>query len=186
MPSHGKRFLRDQVLPIAMATPVAQRRYSNRLSQLSHNYRGGPLAAPAGPTPRGGVAPGDRLPAVSGVRLGDKPVCTLDLLRPPAHTLLVLTGSRADHEAARKAIARLAPWAAIVNTIVISEEPLDSASVGDPGLRAHRRYGALTGQLLLVRPDGYLASRAPLDRPDIPGRYLGRLVPTSPRTVPRP
>lgn len=185
MPSPAKRFLRDQVLPIAMATPVAQRRYTNRLSQLSHTYRGGPLAGRAGATARGGVAPGDRLPAVTGLRLDGKPVCTLDLLGPAAHTLLVLTGSHAGHEAARKAITRLEPWDAIVKTIVISEEPLDSESVGDPGLRAHRRYGALAGQLLLVRPDGYLASRAPLDRPDIPGRYLGRLVLTSPRTVKR-
>ena len=185
MPSPRRRFLRDQVLPIAMATPAAQRRYTNRLSQLSHTYRGGPLAGPAGGTARGGVAPGDRLPAVTGLRLGGKPVCTLDLLRPPAHTLLVLTGSRADHETAGKAIARLEPWDGIVKTIVISDEPLDSESVGDPGLSAHRRYGALAGQLLLVRPDGYLASRAPLDRPDIPGGYLGRLVLTSPRPVQR-
>ena len=68
-------------------------------------------------------------------------------------------------------------------TIVIGEKPLDSESVDDPGLRAHRRYDALDGQLLLVRPDGYLAARAPLSRPDIPERYLGRLTPTSPRAV---
>jgi hypothetical protein len=72
-----------------------------------------------------------------------------------------------------------------VQTIVISEEPLDSESVGDPGLRAHHRYGALDGQLLLVRPDGYLASRAPLNRPDIPERYLQRLTPAS-RLAPTP
>jgi 2-polyprenyl-6-methoxyphenol hydroxylase-like FAD-dependent oxidoreductase len=132
MPSPGKRFLRDQLLPIAMATPVAQHRYTRRLSQLSHTYRGGPLAAPAGRTARGGLAPGDRLPAVAGLRRDGKPVCTLDLLRPPAHTLLVLIGSRADHETAREAIARLEPWDAILNTIVISEEPLDSDSVAIP------------------------------------------------------
>ena len=68
-------------------------------------------------------------------------------------------------------------------TIVISGEPLDSESVADPGLRAHRRYDAMSGQLLLVRPDGYLASRAPLNRPDLPERHLRRLTAMSPGTV---
>jgi len=175
MPSPRKRFVRDLVLPIAMSTPVAQRRYTRRLSQLAHNYRGGPLAAPAGRMARGGVAPGDRLPAVTGLLRDGEPVCTLDLLCPPAHTLLVLTGSRADHGMARQAIARMESWASVVQTIVIGEEPLDSGSVGDPGLRAHRRYDALDGQLLLVRPDGYLAIRGPLNSPDVPERYLRRL-----------
>jgi 2-polyprenyl-6-methoxyphenol hydroxylase-like FAD-dependent oxidoreductase len=185
MPSPRKRFLRDQVLPVVMAIPAAQRRYTNRLSQLSHTYRRGPLAAPAGRNARGVVAPGDRLSAVTGLRVDGKPVCTLDLLCAPAHTLLILPGARADHEAAREAIARFEPWGEILKTIVICEQPLDSQSVTDPGLRAHRRYHALAGQLLLVRPDGYLACRAPLDRPDIPERYLRRLVPTSQRAVRR-
>ena len=106
-------------------------------------------------------------------------MCALDLLRPPAHTFLVLTGSWGDHEMARQAIARMEPWASVVQTIVIGEEALDSESVGDPGLRAHRGYDALDGQLLLVRPDGYLATRGPLNRPDIPERYLRRLMPAS-------
>jgi hypothetical protein len=179
MASPRKRFVRDLVLPIAMSTPVAQRRYTRRLSQLAHNYRGGPLAAPAGRMARGAVAPGDRLPAVTGLQRDGKPVCTLDLLRPPAHTLLVLTGARGDHDMARQAIARMEPWASVVHTIVIGEAPLDSESVSDPGLRAHRRYDALDGQLLLARPDGYLATRGPLNRPDIPERYLRRLMPAS-------
>ncbi len=183
MPSPRKRFLRDQLLPIALATPAAQRRYTNRLSQLAHNYRGGPLTDPAARTARGVLAPGDRLPAVTGLQLDGEPVCTLDLLRRPAHTLLIFPGASADHEAARKAIARFEAWSGIVNTIVISGEPLDSESVADPGLRAHRRYDAMSGQLLLVRPDGYLASRAPLNRPDLPERHLRRLTAMSPGTV---
>jgi hypothetical protein len=185
MPSPRKRFVRDVVLPIVMATPAAQRRYTNRLSQLSHNYRGGPLAAPTGRNERGGLAPGDRLPAVAGLRLDGQPVSTLDLLRAPVHTLLVLAGARADHKAVRRATAGFEPWAAVVQTIVIGEEPLDRESVGDPGLRAHHRYGALDGQLLLVRPDGYVAARAPLSRPDIPERYLRRLMP-APHLAPKP
>jgi hypothetical protein len=179
LPSPRKRFVRDHLLPVAMALPAAQRGYTNRLSQLSHNYRGGPLAPPAGRTERGGLAPGDRLPVVTGLRLGGRRVCTLDLLSAAEHTFLVLTGARADYEAARQAIARVEPWAGLVRTVVIGETPLAADSVADPGLRAHRRFGAVHGQLLLVRPDGYLAARAPLSRPDIPGRYLQRLTAAS-------
>jgi hypothetical protein len=179
LPSPRKRFVRDHLLPVAMALPAAQRGYTNRLSQLSHNYRGGPLAPPAGRAERGGLAPGDRLPVVTGLRLGGRPVCTLDLLSAAEHTFLVLTGARADYEAVRQAITRLEPWAGLVKTVVIGETPLAAESVADPGLGAHRRYGALHGQLLLVRPDGYLAARAPLSRPDIPQRYLHRLTAAS-------
>jgi 2-polyprenyl-6-methoxyphenol hydroxylase-like FAD-dependent oxidoreductase len=182
MPSPRRRFVRDQILPIVMATPTAQRRYTNRLSQLSHSYRAGPLAPPGARPSRRGLAPGDRVPAVSGLRRDGAPVCTLDLLGAPSHTLLILAGTAADHEAVRAATERLALWNGLVRTIVISEEPLDSQSVADPGLRAHRRYDALAGQLLLVRPDGHLASRAPLNRPDITERYLRRLILASPRT----
>jgi len=60
----------------------------------------------------------------------------------------------------------------MVTTIVIGGEAIDSRSVVDPGLWVHRRYDALAGQLLLVRPDGYLATRAPLNRPDLLEPYL--------------
>jgi len=172
MPSRGKRFLRDQVLPIVIARPAAQRRYAKRLSQLSHTYRGGPLAAPARRPARGGIAPGDRLPAVSGLERDGRPVCTLDLLSAPEHTLLILAGTPADPEPVRAAIARLESWDRMVTTIVIGGEAIDSRSVVDPGLWVHRRYDALAGQLLLVRPDGYLATRAPLNRPDLLEPYL--------------
>jgi hypothetical protein len=52
----------------------------------------------------------------------------------------------------------------------------DPHAISDPDLHAHRRYHALRGQHLLVRPDGYLACRAPLSRPDIPERYLQQLT----------
>lgn len=175
MPSPRKRLVRDQILPVVMATPVAQRRYTERLSQISHTYRDGPLATPARRRGRGGVAPGDRLPVVSGLRRDGRPVCTLDLLDPSAHTLLILAGASAGEEVVRAAAGRLESWGEMLTPVLISEEPLDRQSVADPDLRAHRRYGALAGQLLLVRPDGHLACRAPLDRPDMIEEYLRRV-----------
>ena len=127
-----------------MAVPAVQQRYVRRISQASHNYRGGPLS----PRNAGrGLAPGDRLPVVSGL-LGDAQSCsTLDLLASPLHTLLVLPGDPPDTASAQAAIARLNRWDHIVHTIRID----DRGGVGDPGSRAHRRYHALAGRLLLVR-----------------------------------
>jgi 2-polyprenyl-6-methoxyphenol hydroxylase-like FAD-dependent oxidoreductase len=178
MPSPRKRFARDLLLPIAMSTPVAQRRYTRRLSQLAHNYRGGPLTPRPGRGQRNAPLPGDRLPSVSGLDLGGRPVCTLDLLASTKHTLLVFAGAAGDGQAFDAVAKPLARWGALVQTIPISpdERSTHPIAVRDPGLRAHRRYHAMHGQLLLVRPDGYLACRAPLDRPDVPRRYLERLT----------
>jgi 2-polyprenyl-6-methoxyphenol hydroxylase-like FAD-dependent oxidoreductase len=176
--STRKRWLRDRGLPTLMAIPTAERRYTTRLAQLSHNYRGGPLAPAAPRIKRNSIAPGDRLPNVSGLQLDGEPVSTFDLIGSSAHNLFILTGGRADPEIAREAIARLARWGAIMQTIVINgpAAPRDCQAVSDPDLRAHRRYHAPHGRLLLVRPDGYLACHAPLARPGIPERYLLQLT----------
>jgi 2-polyprenyl-6-methoxyphenol hydroxylase-like FAD-dependent oxidoreductase len=178
--SPRKRWLRDHLLPIAMAVPVAERGYTRRLSQISHTYRSGPLSLPT--TRRrvgsGSIAPGDRLPSVPGLERNGEPVCTLDLISSPAHTLLVLTGDRADPQTAELAVARLARYNGLVNTVTVTGPSKQHSLnvIADPNLAAHRRYQARKGQLLLIRPDGYLAKRAPLNRPDIPARYLLRLT----------
>jgi 2-polyprenyl-6-methoxyphenol hydroxylase-like FAD-dependent oxidoreductase len=176
--SPRKRWLRDRVLPIAMSVPAAERCYTRRLSQISHSYRGGPLAPASARRRRTSILPGDRLPSVFGLQRDGKPLSTLDVLGSTAHTLLVLSGQRADEKAAVAAIAYLAPFNGTMGIVSVDQLPSthNPHSVSDPQLRAHRRYGALRGQLLLVRPDGYLACRAPLDRPDIPERYLEQLT----------
>lgn len=175
--SSRNRWLRDHLLPPVTAMPPARHRYNNRLSQLSHSYRGGALAFDGRSAGRGVVAAGDRLPNVSGLRLGAKQVSTLDLLTEPGHTLLVLTGC-SDPRAGTDAVRRFARFAGIVRVLTITTDAGSSGGcvAADPELRAHRRYRALTGQLLLIRPDGHLACRASLDRADIPERYLERLT----------
>jgi FAD binding domain len=163
-----QRWLRDRALPAVMAVPAVQRRYVQRMSQLSHNYRSGPLAPPnAGP----GLAPGDRLPVVCGLLRDAQPCSMLDLLTSPLHTLLVLAGDPPDTASASAAITRLNRWDGIVRAIRID----DRGGVADPVLRAHRRYGALGGRLLLVRPDGYIAATALLSRPEDLENYLRRV-----------
>ena len=110
-----------------------------------------------------------------------QPFSTLDLLASPLHTLLVLAGDPPDTASARAAIARLSRWDDIVHTIRID----DRGGAGDPGLRAHRRYDALAGRLLLVRPDGYIAATAPLSRPEDLENYLRRVSVQDPRAITR-
>jgi 2-polyprenyl-6-methoxyphenol hydroxylase-like FAD-dependent oxidoreductase len=176
--SPRKRWLRDRVLPTAMSIPAMERRFTTRMSQISHTYRGGPLASPTRRSRRASIAAGDRLPSVSGLVRASKPVRTLDLLGTTAHTLLVLCGRGNDQETIQKTIAHIAPFNENVHIVPIltAAAAHHSQAIVDPGLQAHRRYHALRGALLLVRPDGYLACRAPLNRPDIPERYLQQLT----------
>lgn len=143
--SPARRRVRDRVLPLAASVPAVERRYMTRLAQLSHSYRGGPLARIGAGRRRGGVRAGDRVPGV------------LQHLTSPAHTLLIMTGQRAQPGTAEAAAARIARFDGLVRTVVV-------------------RGGRRRGQLLLVRPDGHVASLAPLHRPDIPERYLQELT----------
>jgi hypothetical protein len=183
--SPRKRWLRDRLLPSVMAVPAVERRYIHRLAQLSHNYRGGPLTPRPPRKQHDPIAPGNRLPDVRGLDLGGKSVSTLDLLGSTKHTLFVLAGEGAQGCASDAAIARLARWGDLVQVIPITGRggSPDPQAVSDPEMRAHRRYHALRGQLLLVRPDGYLACRALLNRPDIPEQYLQKLTGRPPASI---
>jgi hypothetical protein len=177
MDSPRQRWVRDRVLPAAMGIPAVERVYINRLAQVSHNYKDGPLSSGVARPRYGGLASGQRLPDVAGLELDGKPVRPLDLLSSSAHTLLVMTGRHGLRASAHEAAARLARWDGIVRAVVISGGSMP-AGVCDPDLRAHARYGALRGRFLLVRPDGYVARQAPLSRPDILEAYLERLAQT--------
>jgi 2-polyprenyl-6-methoxyphenol hydroxylase-like FAD-dependent oxidoreductase len=186
--SPRRRWLRDRLLPAVMATPAAEARYAKRVSQLGHTYSGGPLASAMPRAGRRPFAVGDRLPCVTGLRRSGKPetVTTLDLLSAPSHTLLALAGDPADLALAGRAIVRLARYAGAVRTVLMTRDDSSAGLHGivDPGLRAHRRYGAMSGRLLLVRPDGHLAADAPLNRPDIPESYLQRVCDSPAELVP--
>ena len=175
------RWLRDRSLQAARAFPGAERRYINRLAQVSHNYTRSPLSSRNSLLTHAQLASGERLPDVTGLELDGKPVRPLDLLTTGVHTLLVMTGRGQDPVIARETVARFARWNGIVRTITIHAAHRSTpGDIHDPDLRAHRRYGALKGRLLLVRPDGYLARQAPLGDADILDAYLHQVAGISP------
>ena len=90
------------------------------------------------------------------VRAGDRAPGVLEHLRSPGHTLLIVTTDEQDAGTAQAAVAHMSRFDGIVHPVVVQNK--------------RQR------QLLLVRPDGHLACRARIDRPDIPERYLHELT----------
>lgn len=136
MPSRRKRWLRDRALPVAMAIPGTERRYINRVAQMSHNYKGGPLSAP-NPGPRGApVDSGERLPDVAGLERDGRAVRPLDLLCSGAHTLLLMTGRHAVHARGRGLVSRFARWDGIVQIVTVNAGSgrVAPGEVSDPDL----------------------------------------------------
>ena len=177
--SSRTRWLRDRMLPVALGIPAAERRYVSRLAQVSHNYRNGPLSTRDAGLASEPIASGERLPDVGGLERDGQPVRTLDLLGSGDHTLLILSGHGNRANGADEKAARFAGRNVGLRTITVAQSAERDRPdvVADPQLHAHRRYRARRGRLLLVRPDGYVACSAPLDRADLVEKYLKRLTP---------
>jgi len=114
-------------------------------------------------------SPGDRAPDVE-LRAESGPKRLFDLLRGTKHTLLLFDGAAATEEGYKNlaTIARVVgerhPRTVATHVLVPhAERPAslgDASIVLDPHGAAHRRYGAGSECLFLVRPDGYIAFRS--------------------------
>jgi 2-polyprenyl-6-methoxyphenol hydroxylase-like FAD-dependent oxidoreductase len=175
--SGRRRRVRDRILPAAVAVPAVRHRFTSRMAELSLNYRGGPLTDPAHRARRGSLVAGDRLPDVPCLACDGHPVSTLDLLST-RHTLFILAGEDPDSGIVEALTARVERFQDLVRVAVLTPQGLGDRldNFTDPNLRAHDRYRARAGKLLLVRPDGYLAAGARLQQPDAIERYLLKLT----------
>lgn len=109
----------------------------DRSDQLDITYRGGPLS-PA--TPGEGLLPGDRAPDAP-CRLPDgSPVRLFELQRGPEWTILAF-GTRPETPEAP------------VRVVTIGTDVLDEEG------HARQAFGASDGELVLIRPDGYIGTR---------------------------
>jgi 2-polyprenyl-6-methoxyphenol hydroxylase-like FAD-dependent oxidoreductase len=175
--SGRRRLLRDRILPAAVAVPALRHRFTGRLAELSLNYRGGPLTEPAPPARRSSLVSGDRLPDAPCLTREGHPIGTLDLLST-RHTLFVLAGETPDPITVAALAARFERFKELARVVLLTPQGLGDRPnhFADPNFRAHDRYRARAGKLLLVRPDGYLAACTRLQRPERIEQYLVKLT----------
>lgn len=132
-------------------------------TQLGITYHGGPLApASAGATPK--LRAGDRAPDAICQRPGaEEPVRLFDLFRGPHWTVLLFCGpGHLDDIPATIHGADVRAY-----TVMQSEDPpgqLNNTVIDATGA-AHASYGIDGGTVVLVRPDGYIASITNTARP---------------------
>lgn len=182
------REVRNRLAGFLSSLEMVQRRMLAQASEVAIDYRASPIVdehrAPVaratvgkrvgeGPTLSdwmdfgGAPQPGDRAP---DVRI-DETTTLHALLRHPKTTLLLFDGAAATPEGYAN-LAGIAGrvrerWGAHVEPLIVvprverpSELPAGDHVVLDAGKALHRRYGAGSECLYLVRPDGYVGFRS--------------------------
>jgi hypothetical protein len=177
---------RDALYHMFGSLGVVQRRVSDTLSELSINYRHGPISGEHRSAMAhawllgGGAAAGDRAPDVPLIDVASgKTVRLFDLLRGTGHVLLLFAGVDAASD--------VAPLAAIQDAIgsrcqglltayIIAAQRVAGVTLVDPDLALHKRYGAGMRTLYLIRPDGYVGFRSQPADGDALLAHLGRYL----------
>lgn len=162
-----------------------------REAQLLVGYRDGPLTGPAPGGP--GPAPGDRAPDCGGLHrdIAAYPLRLFDLLRSPAHTLLLYAGHDTRPEELRdRAAAARGAADGLLDAYAVLAPGAHPGGLGVPVVRdsedAFRdAYAARAGEAIVIRPDGYLSGRFTAADPDEPAAHLRRIF-TAPGGAVRP
>lgn len=141
--------------------------------QLSLNYRGGPLSAVSDEC-TATLHVGDRAPDAVLRDADGNPVRLFDVCRGPHFTAL------AYGEQATRALHSL-PWptsgASLRRVTIDTESALIARVLHDQGAAFKKRYGLDSEALLLIRPDGYIASIATHDMLTRTTSAISRLSP---------
>ena len=170
-----RNFLLPWILPRLMGKRSLRARAFRFISQLGIKYPGSPIVGEkldgADRAFRSGPAAGNRAPDAPLRLIGEsRPTSLFSRLRETPHHLLLFDrrGSDAEGWTASDAELRvlIAEYEGLLEPhLIVARE---SARVGaqipvyvdEPGL-AHERYGLRGAGLYLIRPDGYVAFRAP-------------------------
>lgn len=158
--------LRDVMMPRSMAIAAVHDLAAELCAELSHHYRGSPIVGerrPFGSRRGPGPRPGDRAPDVRFAGAAGEERLFPHLWRT-RHTLLIfagLAGARVDAAAIDAVIAAVArDFSRQVAVVLVAGPDADPrATIHDRDGALHRRYGAAAGDLVLVRPDGYVGYR---------------------------
>ena len=149
----AQRAVRDAIVPVAGRLTPIQRRAVRRIGHISVGYPSSPLTRPD--RNRAGVRPGQRLPDLE-VTADGRPARLYEILRHGRHVLLI---------AGREPSGDLPPG------MRMSLDQLKVVIAPDgPGP---------AGSICLLRPDGYVAARGSLAKPDNLVAYLRLLFGTA-------
>ncbi|GIG65256.1 putative aromatic compound monooxygenase YhjG [Phytomonospora endophytica] len=178
------RNLTGPVMRRLLATETVQDRFGTLFSQLGLHYRQTPFSRSH--REHGARAAGDRVPDVLTASIGDPDLRLYELLSRPGYLLIGCT-SQAQPRAEREALADLfaqvrEAYDGLVRPHLLVAEglPADGAVpvLVDTRRQFRTRLRAQDGDLLLIRPDGYLGFQLPRAGAGLLPNLLGAWVVT--------
>jgi 2-polyprenyl-6-methoxyphenol hydroxylase-like FAD-dependent oxidoreductase len=192
--SFTSRLLRSYLVPplarLLFGNTFVQRRMMRFLSQLFIRYTRSPLSTEyvsgedtGGVRLADGPAPGARVPDVPVQGEGVERM--YDVLRGPHHTLLLFAGLNAGESTASSLVelasrleAQYGPELLRVRVVVAKAGQALPAVLEDPQGVLHRRFGAGSACLYLVRPDKHVGYRSrPIDVERLEAELTARMGP---------
>ena len=179
------RSIRNHLVGMIGEFDFVARKISKGVSELAVGYRGSPIVLEEGSG--GDLAPGDRVPDFPIEPAAGGPRRLFDLLRGPKHVLLLFEGAEPSPEGASVLeVAGRLPSLIDVHRVVRHEHPprpshADGSVIVDSEGDWHHHFGARSGSIVLIRPDGYLGYRASTLDPSGFEGYLGRIFRMMPR-----
>jgi 2-polyprenyl-6-methoxyphenol hydroxylase-like FAD-dependent oxidoreductase len=173
MAAWARSLLLRAVLPLAAIARTA----AATISQTRINYRDAGTGLDARSWPRRGPRPGDRAPDAPLACPEGQTQLFHRLAAAPCFALLLLPGARPDPALDAAADQLVARWPGLIDRLTVFAGP------GADGLRdvsgaLYREYAPRGPELLLIRPDGHIAARAPRSRTAAIGRCLELLLTT--------
>lgn len=168
---HSKlaQAVRAAVMPLVTGIGAIQHQIFRAISEISVEYEPSDIIEDHG-AHHGGPRAGQRAP-YAPITAPDGAGSVFDLLRGANHKLIVFYAQHVERQRqlAADVAADLRPHVKLIDLI---QMPIPPDGTNHAVVDA---YGAKDGALFLIRPDGYIAYRGPLDQAERLDSYLKRL-----------